>query len=241
MNFRMKVIFLGTVIVLLNSGCSIQQSGNIRTSGIRATYTITGDSRSGATASAQFTEKDTGVGITYIQLSDGDEVTVNGMAMDEAHPFEISYESDVPLQVGGSYTFTFTRPGESPYVATVTLPDLVTITSPADGSTLNRGQAITMTWPVGANPSETMIAAMTTNGDTVGGYFTQTLLPDLGTATIGASYTTTAPSGTHAPSGPTPPTIADLSVKRERAGTMPSGLSGSISAVQKAEASVGLH
>jgi hypothetical protein len=39
---------------------------------------------------------------------------------------------------GGTYMFTFTRPGESPYVSMVTLPDPVTITSPADGAMLNR-------------------------------------------------------------------------------------------------------
>ena len=87
---------------------------------------------------------------TYLVLTAGDTITVNGVAMQRVRgPFFDVYTAT--LQPAETYTFTFTRTDGTSYDSTVNTIVPLEITSPADGAWISRAADLNVTW---TNPIE---------------------------------------------------------------------------------------
>ncbi len=217
---RTSIVLIFTFwLSLMGLACTKKtSSGDVRTSGFVAHYTVVGDPGDlDVSCQAYFTlESD---GSNYLNLSDGDTVTCNGEAMSKTGDI---YFATPTYAVGGTYTIILTRTGESPYEATVTMPTAPASPSPS-GINATKGQPLTATWTASGTLGDEVVVVLDNNhtgSDTVYSTATDTS-PEAGSVTFGTSETEASnhAAGTWG---------SDLKFTRRRPGTMPTGLAGSI-------------
>ena len=143
---RMRLTILTMVLTSLMTGCPPVMSGSIDTDALYISYRITevGDT---VLVRAEF-RVGNALG-TLLELSEGDDLRVNGVAMAYRALLIPHYEGTVVP--ADTYSFVLTRPGEGPYTSTVSAPMPVSITSPAADTTLSRSTDFTVTWDDPAN------------------------------------------------------------------------------------------
>ena len=110
--------------------CTAVSSADLRSGGIEAHYSVTGESKTGNVGGyAYFTS-----GLNSVDLATGqDQIAFEGAAMGRSKGLlgNIQYTGTVAKKaVGATYTFELTRPNER-YVATVAQPPPVSVTFPA--------------------------------------------------------------------------------------------------------------
>jgi hypothetical protein len=161
-----KVIFTFSLLIFIFTvGCSTTNSDNVNTEGFYVVFELTAD---GANTRGDATFYVGGLTGTVVQLSAGDSVTCNGNPMNESQDLFNRYYywgGCGALTVDATYTFVFTRStasGDEVYTSTVTMPEALTLTSPGDGSTHNRGAPINVTWTAG---SDSIVLRLTGDGD----------------------------------------------------------------------------
>lgn len=150
----MTKFLLMTLIVPLLISCSKTDSSNVKTEGIYPTFIASANSTNEINIQATFqVGGSTG---TFLNLSDGDAITVNGLTMTRSEfAGIISYYRSIAYTEGASFTFVFNRPNEGNYTSTVTLPNTFSITSPTANSTQTKGASLALTW-TGAGANDTM-------------------------------------------------------------------------------------
>ncbi len=218
------------VVSLLLIGCAKTSSDNIKTSGFYATYSISSAATSPTIAicSASFSVEQGG---TYIELGSSDTVTCNGQTMTKSVVLGIvSYSANLTATVGSTYTVLLTRSGESPYSASVTLPAAIATTAPSVGFSQAKGLGLTYAWTASSNASDAMYLTgdAVTSGDLAcpnRATFTDSP-PENGSGAFSTTEMTLRSGGT------TGACAYKISWERARVGTMPSGLNGTITAVQ---------
>ncbi|MCB0341444.1 MAG: hypothetical protein H6626_13825 [Pseudobdellovibrionaceae bacterium] len=202
-------------------GCSNTDSENVKTKGIYASFDVSA-SNGAATAIAKFQVG--GPTGSFLDLSSGDSITVNGLVLTRQELLGIiEYRKSVPYSEGGIYTFVFSREDEEPYTSTVTLTEAVTISSPTAGANATKGQSLSVQWNAGADASDSISVSLSKQGDDETGYSSSSLVSTASSHTIPASDTLTV-NGGNIP--------ATVSVFRERDGQMAEGLDGSIQSSQ---------
>lgn len=150
-------------------GCPREDSCNVLTSGICFTFRVV-EQDGQATATAVFTVGNA-LG-TELALGDcGDDITVNGTALQEIRGAFVHYEA--VIDPADTYTFVFTREGEDPYTSVVAPPPTVTITAPAAGTVISRAEAFDITWDNNYEASPGI-------GLFIGGPCVQPILRDIG-------------------------------------------------------------
>lgn len=224
------IFYVATLIVVFTSACSTTNSDNVSTGGIYAALSI---SENGAVAQASATFYVGGITGTVLQLSAGDSVACNGNVLSEQQNLfgGYSYVGNCgTLTAGAMYSFVFTRDSASGndevYTSTVTLPEAVNITAPADASTFTRGNPINVTWTASTDSVLVTLSGQGTSSDPGGG---STSFSSTNSASDNGAYTiigtdTDPDSITGAISN------AYITVRRSRSGTMDASLDGSISA-----------
>ena len=230
----MKLINIsGLFICLLMMSCSKTPSDNVKTAGFYVSYAISGNNVNAATCRATF-QVGGGTG-TYLDLGSGDSVTCDGQAMSRSEfAGMISYSVNVPYVVGKTYSLVLTRSGESPYVASVSLPEAIAGYSPSVMTSYQKGSAIAPTWTPSSNGSDSMYVSLSysyTNGSRLAGKSDSA--PENGTGIIfDASETQMVP--------PVPGTwAATIKFSRTRSGSV-GALAGSIRAEQEVSVNVNL-
>lgn len=134
------LIVLCTCLVF--AGCPRQNSCYVDTAGIHFTFRVQ-EKDGQATVTARFTVGNA-VG-TALTLGDcSDDITVNGVPL-QAHTGPLVVYEAV-LEPAELYTFEFTRESEGPYISTVEAPPPVTITAPAEGTSVSRAEAFDIAW-----------------------------------------------------------------------------------------------
>lgn len=225
--------FLAVICSFL--GCAKTDSTNVKTSGIQADFRIEVSSTNGVeSVRARATFKVGGSTGTYVDLTGGDTIICNSESLIRTELLGmVDYSRALAYQPSGVYAFTFSRPGEPPYTASVTIPDVVTISSPVPGNTLRKGQDLAVAWVPGGHPSDSVTVQLATRDSNDTDYYSPSL-PDSGTATVPAGYT----KGSLGSKGA--PIPATLTVTRARAGTQPAGLGGSTTATTSQSVSLTL-
>ena len=137
----MRAIIAIMGILLILSGCPRTGSEFIATGGLYIEYTVVengerADVRAEVVLGGRFGAP--------VELSAGDEISVNGTILGEGGFLDTGYNATVVA--ADEYVFRFTRPNESPYVSTVKPAVPVTITSPTDGATVSRLAGFTVSW-----------------------------------------------------------------------------------------------
>jgi hypothetical protein len=216
--------------------CAKTDSSNVKTAAFYAEYAIKSSTAnsSSAVCSASFRVESGG---TFLDLNNGDRVTCNGLAMTRTELLGIvNYSVSLPATVGGTYTFILTRSGEAPYTATVTLPEIVVPTAPSVGSVFLKGNVLSVSWTPSENATDSMILSTSkvTSGDSkcpdIAAF--DDSAPESGVGSFTSSQMSLPVNGASGACG------MDIIFQRRRAGTMPSGLKGSIFGIQ--ESSVGI-
>jgi len=115
-----------------------EDSENIATAGIYVEYEVVEQGlATEATARATFWVGDDPGG-TYLELTGGDEIEVDGVELVDQGGNPKRYEAQVPVKGAGElYEFVFTRPDEGPYSSLVSTRPQVDLTAP-DGETYSR-------------------------------------------------------------------------------------------------------
>lgn len=227
------------IVAVLGSGCAKTDSDNIKTSGFYADYTVKtlASNSSVATCSATFRVE---AGGTYIDLSSGDTVTCNGQSMSRSEILGIvTYSANLTATAGATYTIVLTRAGESPYSSSVTLPEAVSPTSPAQGASAVKGNALSFSWATSSNSTDAMVvsASSVTSGDNKcpsSSYF-QDSAPENGVGSFSASEMSLPATGVAGACS------MAITWQRRRAGGMSSGLKGDISGVYEATRTLTLN
>lgn len=205
-------------IVGLN-GCYTADSGNYTTDLIFCGFTVDVD-KTTATATASFwVEGAQPANPTYLVLTVGDTITVNGTAMQRKRGPLFDFYT-VTLQPAETYTFTFTRGDGTSYDSTVNTITTLDITSPEDGAWISRAADMNITW---TNPIEGgNVAVFIPGGQYLNGFLQE--VPDTG------AYTIPAETLTLDSMAPSPDVETALSISRNHKGTMAEGLNGSVTA-----------
>ncbi len=223
---------LGILFVMLAMGCAKTSSDNIKTSGFFAHYSVDVSSANPnqATCSASYTVEDGSA--THIELSGSDSVTCNGNSMSKSIVGTIvTYTAIISgVSTGTNFEIKLTRTGESPYIATVTMPEPVVGTSPANASSGTKGAVFNFAWTPSSNAGDTMYVQTirTSGGDTNcpnSASFTDSP-PENGTGSFSAADMTLPAGGTAGACA------MKLQWSRSRTGVVGGGLSGRISAYQ---------
>ena len=141
MKTRVALVLL-TVCTLVFMGCPREDSCLIRTEGIYFAFRVV-EEDGVATVSAVFSVGNA-LGTELALGNCGDDVTCNGIALQEQIGAFVYYEAIIDL--ADTYEFVFTREGETPYVSTVSPAPLVTIASPVDADEISRQDAFDITW-----------------------------------------------------------------------------------------------
>lgn len=231
----------GFLLILLTIGCAKTSSDNIKTSGFFAHYSVEVSSTNPtqATCSASYTVEDGST--TYIELSANDTVKCNGNSMSKSVLGSIvTYSSTISgVAPGTSFEVVLTRSGETPYSATVTLPEAVAGTSPANASSGTKGAIYNFSWSSSSNSNDSMYV---TTSRTVSGDSTcpnaATFLdsaPENGTGSFSAADMALPTGGVAGACG------MKLQWQRMRSGTVGSGLNGRIRAYQTHAVSITLN
>jgi len=225
------LICLSTVL----AGCSKTDSGNVKTSGFYASYSVSGNNQNSVNCSATFqVGGSTG---TYLNLNAGDSVTCNGNSMSRSElAGMISYSASVPFVSGGTYTITLSRTSETPYQSSVVLPEPITGYSPSAAFSIQKGAALTPTWNPSSSAFDSMRISLSYNGS--GSSFSEShseidTSPEDGSVGFGSGDTSRSPASFGTWTG-------TLTYQRYRYGTVATGLDGIISASQSVSVGVSL-
>lgn len=238
----MKTNFLITtaLISLLGMGCANTESDNVKTAGFYADYNVLTQATNPTVAvcSATFRVE---AGGTFINLSSGDSVTCNGQAMSRSEIFGmVSYTVNLPATVGGVYTVVLTRAGESPYSASVTLPNPVSITSPANNFATTKGAPLNFSWTTNGAAEDSMRVSTVNANATAdrtcpfsASYYDSS--PENGTGSFNASEMSLQQDGVAG--------VCSMKVTfdRTRYGAMSSRLKGQINSTQQASVTITLN
>jgi hypothetical protein len=237
-----KVNFLSALAMtmVLVLGCAKTNSDNIKTSGFYAEYTVAVDATTNTVAkcSASFRVE---AGGTFIDLSANDTVTCNGQSMARSEIAGIvTYSTNLTATVGGIYTVVLTRSGESPYSASVTLPAAVVTSAPANNGSFSKGAPLSLAWTISSNAADAIVVT------------TSRVTTDSTKCPNNALYANPAPEagiGSFTAMDMALPTATgtagtcnmNVNWQRQRLGTMPSGLNGSIYGIQSSSVPIILN
>lgn len=224
---RFILDFSIAVAAFLVGGCSKVPSDNVKTAGIYASYSIRGNNQNSVVCTVQFQAG--GSTGTFLDLSAGDSVTCNGQSMSR-NEFAgiITYSATLPYTVGAVYTVIFSRANEGSYTSTVTLPEAIEGISPSQGTTIQKGSALTASWVPSRNLNDNLSATLD-------------IRPNSSRSMTHAVVDSSPENGSLGFSGDqtqvTPPEVGNwagvLTLKRYRMGTMAEGLKGIIQASQQ--------
>lgn len=230
---NLKMYSLVVTIALGLVACSKTPSSNVKTSGIHGSFSVVANQQGGVTCKAEF-QVGGGTG-TFLELDDGDTVTCQGQVMARSE-FAGIVTYSVPLQPipGGQYSVVFTRPNESPYRATVTLPEPIAGLNPTAMSSFQKGRPFQVNWTPSSNPADQMQVTLSfKTGQSYRMAFESGGHPEVGFANFSASDTSSNP--------PEPGTWGgDITFSRYRVGQMPTGLGGEIKGTQEVKLAVQL-
>ena len=226
----MRHLYLSLLSGLLLLSCSRTTSDNVKTSGFYATIRVAGSSTNTATVSCSAQFQVGGSTGTYLDLTGGDTVTCNGNSMTKTEFAGIvTYSASVTYSVGSTYTVTLTRSGESPYTSSVTLPEAVTVLSPANASSFQKGTQRNYSWTPSSNASDYMritldyVTSSTPEPCPYGS--NDDSAPENGSGAFSTTQTIRSPNVAGTCSG-------KITFSRYRDGTLASGLTGTVMAVQ---------
>lgn len=139
-----------SLIFLFLAACANTDSENISTSSFCARYTAT---TTGSTTSVVvYWQVGCGIGGSYIELSDSDSVSIsvnNGIASSmtkSSNSGVVTYYASVSGGAGDQITVTLDREGEGAYLANVTLPSELSISSPTSSFTQAKGSSLNVSW-----------------------------------------------------------------------------------------------
>lgn len=134
------VLFLCPLVVTLG-GCPTSPSGAITTRGLNVYYQVeqVGD----RTSVEAYFRVGSPLG-ALLQLTGGDEVTVNGTILTCSVLLSPRYTGTVTA--ADEYVFELRRPGESPYLSTVTAPLPVDLKTPVPDVVVSRQEGFTVSW-----------------------------------------------------------------------------------------------
>lgn len=232
LNFVFRVLSIFSISIYMLS-CSKTESSNIKTSGLYASYQIVGNNQNSVNCSVSFQVG--GYTGTYVSLENGDNVTCDGNSMIKSELFGIiTYSATVSYRPSGSYVVTLSRPGESDYNSTVTLPTDISGYSPSSSTVVSKGNPVTITWSLSTNSYESMDATFSyTVANQSFSYRQSDTYPENGTLGFSSSETQVNPavSGTW---------TGNLKYSRYLDGVMADGLEGRIRAQQEVTVSVTL-
>ncbi|MBI4699700.1 MAG: hypothetical protein HY744_00810 [Deltaproteobacteria bacterium] len=140
--FLLGAVLFGSAVAL-GCGHPEEDSCNIKTAGIYVEYEVA-EQGAQATAKATFWVGDDSGG-TYLTLGQcGDQIQVNGKALDKKAGNPEYYES--ALASADGYEFVFTRVDEDPYPSSVAPPADVSISAPAADASISRADPFDITW-----------------------------------------------------------------------------------------------
>ena len=205
----------------ITTGCfPVEDSCNIKTDGLYLELDAVEENGS-VEAQAIFWVGDNAGG-TYLELGDcGDEIAVNGKVMTASPGYDNPEVYVASLEPSDSYDFVLSRPDEDPYTSTVSnAREAVTVTAPSD-ATVSRAEALDVTW----DNNDTGDVRVSVSGSCI--FSHSETVQDDGTHTIasGSLDATDEDAGESC--------NAKVIVDRTTAGSMASGLSGSIQAVAR--------
>jgi hypothetical protein len=176
-----KLLALLSLALPLGASADLQ-SGAVPTNQLEATFAISSDGTT-ATLDVEFAEVSAVNGVlneAAATLSSDELVTftVNGNSL----AYNPSASSNtLPVVTGGTYTVNYKRSNGEAYSATVTLPDVVKYSSPAESQMFQKSDAVTIMWQ---NVKSDLTLAMYTQAcDNVSGdvavndAFTQAVFP----------------------------------------------------------------
>jgi hypothetical protein len=219
-------------IPFLFINCSTQDSEDVRTSGIYATFWIYYNDGS-PKAEATFYPGD-GISTSTMELSDGDTISVRygGNTYELSHHQLVGHyyqKTGITYTEDAEYTFIFHREGEGDYEATVTAPKLINITSPGSGS-ISRYTTTTLEWTPAVLSGEIYLsvsghgkkAANPTEDDS---YSKSDIIADDGSYDLSGDWKDPSKLTDLADI-----TGVEISLERTNTGTMPSGLNGTVKA-----------
>lgn len=228
-------ILIYIVISMSLAACSKTGSSNVKTKGISVSYTVEGNNQNSAICRAQFqVGGSTG---TYLELEDGDSVTCQGLPMSKSEfAGIITYTTAVNYSPNGTYTVTFKRSDEPAYIATVTLPPPVTGMNPSAFTSYQKAQPLAVSWTPSSYGGDEMWVQLSYSTINNGSHhiWERGGQPELGSAGFTAYDTTTNPPEAGTFSG-------SIKFQRERSGTIPSPLSGSIRGIQSVSVPIELR
>ena len=203
----------------LTAGCfPVEDSCNIKTDGLYLQLETIEENGS-VEAQAIFWVGNAPGG-TYLELGDcGDGIEVNGSVMTASPGYDNPEVYVAAIDVAETYDFTLRRPDEDPYVSSVTNARApVNVNGPSD-QTISRAEAFDVTW----ESNDAGDARVSVGGACFFDYSES--VQDDGTHTVAGGSL----DSTDAEAGET--CNATVLVERVTAGSMATGLSGSISAV----------
>lgn len=233
-----KAFSLSGILLCISAiltSCSKTDSGNVKTSGFYASYSVSGNNQNSVNCSATFQVG--GPTGTYLNLNDGDTVTCNGNSMSRSElAGMVSYSASVPYVAGGTYTITLTRSNESPYQSSVVLPEPIAGHSPSAAFSIQKGAALTPTWTASSSAFDSMRISLSYSG--AGSSFSEShseldTSPEDGSVGFGSADTSRSPASVGTWTG-------TLTYQRYRYGTVATGLDGIISASQSVSVGVSL-
>lgn len=216
---KMSIVTMAVLCTLGLTGCYTADSGNYATELIFCGFTVDVD-KTIVTATASFwVEGAQPANPTYLVLTAGDTVMVNGTTMQRKRgPLFDIYTAT--LQPAETYTFNFARTDGTSYDSTVNTIATLDITSPEEGALISRAADMNIAW---TNPIEGgNVAVFIPGGQYFNGYLKETA--DTGVYTIPAENLTL-----DALSLSTDVETA-LSISRNHKGTMATGLNGNVTA-----------
>ncbi|MCG8383171.1 MAG: hypothetical protein MJA28_13320 [Gammaproteobacteria bacterium] len=169
--------FLFSALIAGMSACAPVDSDDVKTSGMRAAFTVEANGDGKSYVEAELTLGDSSF-TNSLELVNGDALlaTANGetklMREDKKLFSDITYKVDFPIDTENTaFKIALDRPdGKNAPNSSVTLPAPVTITSPAAGATFHRDDMLTLSWtPASNNMTELQIGHVSSRcTDTLG-------------------------------------------------------------------------
>ena len=208
---KRHIFLLGLIFVL---GCGGDVEKKVDTAHMVSDFAATRNKNS-VICSAAFHENSRAG--AFLELTGGDQVWCQGnMMVKKQDAKTIWYETEVALEQNEQYTLSFRRPGEKPYLALVSLPSAVKILKPHQGEKLEKGRDITIEVTPGEKNLDTTVLHFNKNEDGVIEPHSDKTAGDVTSHKIDRSHTNTKGSGA----------VAEIIIKRMRAGTQPTALTG---------------
>ncbi|MGZ3657910.1 MAG: hypothetical protein ACXVCS_20305, partial [Bdellovibrionota bacterium] len=209
-NFFLKIL----PFLALLPACAKVDSTQVKSGGIYSTYSVTADPSGAANCEAVFqVGSPTG---TYLSLQGADTVTCDGQPMTKSEVLGIiTYSAKVSYDLNKTYTLIFHRDNEPDYKSDMSLPEPITLISPATGDRLSGANGVELKWALGNSIAYDMNVDL--SGPTESTIFASEY-PDKGSKLLPAD-------SLKLPNGSTAENFT-ATVTRSRAGSFPQGLAG---------------